>query len=69
MPEIKHYEVEQIRRVKVQANNVVDAARIAAAAFDNGQNSGNGVINGPEGIWGNTSSKIEVTNLNVFKEL
>lgn len=69
MPEIKYYEVEETRTVKVQANSAVDASRIAAAAFANGQNSDNGTVRGPEDVWGNTIGRIEITNLNVSKEL
>lgn len=58
MPEIKYYVVTQEREVQVVANNPIDAARIAQAAFDNGQNQDNGVIKPPEGIFGNTRSKI-----------
>lgn len=70
MPEIRRYKVAQVREVEVEANSVTDAARIAAAAFEHGQNSDSGVANGkaPEGVWGNTIRRIrevslEVTNL------
>jgi len=34
MPEIRYYTVTQEREVKVSANNVIDAARIADAVFN-----------------------------------
>lgn len=64
MPEIKYYVVTQEREVQVVANNPIDAARIAQAAFDNGQNQDNGVKDPPDGVFGNTRSKI--TNKDIW---
>lgn len=55
-----YYTISQEREVRVKANNVTDAVRIADAAFTNGQNSDSGAKDGPEGIWGNTVSEIKV---------
>ena len=68
MPAMKHYVVSETRTVKVIANNAVDAIRLAAAAFEHGQNSDKGAKNGPEGVWGNTTSKVEQTNIEVNEE-
>lgn len=65
MPEIRTYEVRQVRVVQVKANHEIDAARIAQAAFENGQNSSGGVIDGPDGIWGNTTKAIKNVRLEV----
>jgi hypothetical protein len=58
--------------VKVDATSVIDAARIANAAFLNGQNSDNGVVPGAllsDGeVWGNTTSRIRQTDLNVTED-
>lgn len=50
MPEIRNFEVTQVRSVRVQANNLADAVRIASAAFENGK--------APDGVWGNTTGRI-----------
>lgn len=74
MPEVKYYLVTQTRQVKVTANTETDAARIATVAFETGQNSDHGVkLQGPsmfdiEGVWGNTTSKIEVVGLTIDVE-
>lgn len=60
---MRHYVVTQIREVEVTANTHRNAIDIAHAAFKNGQNSDNGVIDGPEGIWGNTISKIKTVEV------
>lgn len=58
MPEMRNYTVIQTREVRVTANHAEDAVRIGAAAFKNGQNLDSGVIDGPEGVWGNTTSRV-----------
>ncbi len=63
MPAIRAFQVAQTRVVKVTANNVVDAVRIGNAAFENGQNSDNGVIDGPPVIWGNATTRVRVTDI------
>lgn len=63
MPAIRYFEVTQQRKVKVAANSPYDAVRIAEAAFENGQNSGDGVIDGPMGVYGNARSKVRVTDI------
>lgn len=70
MPEIKYFEVTQTRVVHVQANRHADAAVIAEAAFEHGQNSDNGIKieKAPVGIWGNTTSKITTVDLTVELE-
>ncbi len=67
MPEVRYYEVTQVRMVRVTANSEVDAMRIGAAAFQHGQDSSFGVAKdkGPEGVWGNTTSEIDVEELRV----
>lgn len=68
MPEMIHYKVSQTREVSVTANSIVDAVRIAAAAFDNGQNRHHGVINGPSDVWGNTDTRIRVIDISAREE-
>lgn len=68
MPEIKYFKVNQTRSVRVTANNIVDAIRLATAAFENGQNSDYAVVLGPDGVWGNTNTKVEVTDISAYKE-
>lgn len=65
MPEMRYFTVTEVREVEVVANSVVDAGRIAAAAFENGQNSDGGVIDGPKGVWGNTRGRIRVRDQEV----
>lgn len=65
MPEIKRFLVTQTRTVEVTANEMGDACDIGRAAFANGLNRDNGVIDGPVGVWGNTSSKIRIKKLEV----
>lgn len=67
MPEIISYDVSQTREVKVRANSLEDAIRIANAAFNNGQNSEGGVKNGPEGIWGNTTTRVKETDITAHR--
>lgn len=66
MPIIKSYVVSETREVRVHANNAVDAVRIAGVAFAKGQNSDYGVKAGDEvqGVWGNTSTRIETVSIN-----
>lgn len=70
MPEVRYFEVIQTRRVRVMANNATNAALIAEAAFAHGQNSDCGVALGklPEGVWGNTRSRIREVELTVKEE-
>lgn len=65
MPEIRRYTVIETRKVRVQANSARDATMIAAAAFDHGQDSRQGVAKdkAPAGIWGNTTHAIRVVGL------
>ena len=63
MPEIRYYVVTQTREVKVTANSPTDAVRLADAAFEHGQMNSEPIIaagKGPEGVWGNTRSRIRV---------
>jgi len=69
MPEIRNYVVTQTREVGVTANSLVDAIRIADAAFANGQNSDNGVIDGPQDVWGNTRTEIKETNIDAERRI
>lgn len=59
------YLCTEIREVIVTARSAKDAQAIATAAFKNGQNSANGVIDGPAGVWGNTEEQIRVTSQKV----
>lgn len=68
MPAVKYYVVTQAREVKVTANSPEEAIRIGAAAFNNGQNRDNGVIDGPEGVWGNSTSAVIATGMSVREE-
>lgn len=65
MPEMRTYKVMQTREVVVRANKHVDAVRIAAVAFEHGQDSNGGLRKdtGPEGVWGNTDSRIKEISL------
>lgn len=71
MPKIRHYRVTQTREVKVTANSSIDAARIADVAFNDGQNSDNGVKASAkiEGIWGNTTSAVRTTDISTHEEI
>lgn len=68
MPEMHYYLVQQEREVKVTANSAADAIRIADAAFTNGQNSDNGVVDGPQGVWGNTRNKVKITSISARED-
>lgn len=57
MPEVKSYVVEQTRRVRVTANNAVDAGDIASVAFDDGPRQTEG--------WGHTNGEIQILGLNI----
>lgn len=65
MPEIRDYHVVETRSVRVSANTLVDAVRIASAAFEHGQNSSGGVSieHAPDEIWGNTTSRIRIEKM------
>jgi hypothetical protein len=67
MPEIRYFVVTQTREVKVTANSAADAVLLAEAAFEHGQmNSEPSIAAGksPEGIWGNTRSRIREIEIN-----
>lgn len=71
MPEMKNYKVTQTREVYVTANKASDAVVIAQAAFEHGQmRSEPSVVagKGPEGVWGNTVSRIEEVSISVEKK-
>lgn len=70
MPEIRHYTVTQTRKVRVSANSAADAAQIASAAFEHGQNSEGAVSHGrgPHGIWGNTTGAIQEIDMRVTRD-
>lgn len=61
MPEMRNYVVTQTRIVEVTANSSEDAVRIAVVAFEHGQNADVGIpaTKAPEGIWGNTRSRVK----------
>lgn len=65
MPEIRSYRVKHVRVVRVRANTLEDAVRLANAAFEHGQNSDHGIAKdkGPENIWGNTTGPITETKI------
>lgn len=67
MPEIRYFRVTQTREVMVTANNPADAVVIADAAFSSGQNSDSGVKHGPNGIFGNTTSRVKVTDTSAYE--
>lgn len=69
MPETRYFEVSQTRKVKVTANTVANAILIADAAFENGQNTDDGVRNGPNGVWGNTTSRVRTTDMTAYEEI
>lgn len=65
MPEMRDYIVKQTRSVEVRANTLVDAIRIADAAFLHGQNRDARLRDkeGLEGIWGDTTAPIKELKL------
>ena len=67
MPEMRNFVVTETRKVKVSANNAIDAARIANKAFEEGQNSDYGLKDkdGLRGIWGDTDERIRQTDIRV----
>lgn len=68
MPKLSSFKVTETRMVRVDAITAVDAARIAAAAFLNGQGIDNNVRYSPPGVLGNTVSKIRATDLEVRED-
>lgn len=74
MPATKNYIVTQTRKVHVSALTSIEAALIATAAFENGQNIDQGIKdpgstrNNLDGVWGNTTSWIETVETNVKLE-
>lgn len=70
MPEIKHYVVTEHRQVKVAANTPVDAARLAAKAFEPDSQVGTSLRNkeGLDGVWGDTNSRVRQTELHVEED-
>jgi hypothetical protein len=58
MPATYTYTVTREQQVTVTANSPTDAARIAEAAFANGQTPEGGVFDGPPGVYGNTTSRV-----------
>lgn len=69
MPEMKNYIIDQTRTVEVTANSAIEAAMIASAAFEHGQDSSAGVAAGhaPEGVWGNTTTRIREVKFNIHE--
>lgn len=65
MPEVKYYEVEQLRVVTVRANNEVDAANMATEAFENDLEE----IKYPDGRQARIFGKIEVIDLHIRKRI
>lgn len=66
MPEIRYYEVEQTRMIKVQANNELDAAAVAIASFDTDGKID--VLAFSDNRQGRTLGQIVVTNVNISRE-
>jgi hypothetical protein len=70
MPEIRRYTVTEIREVSVSANSAADANRIAAVAFQEGQNSIGGIGKaGLPDVWGNTISQVRTVALGATEEV
>lgn len=71
MPLMKHYVVTQSREVEITATNSIDALKLAAIAFEFGQNSDGGVaINNDSalllhGLEGNSTKLIREINLSI----
>lgn len=66
MPEIRSFKVTQVREVMVSAITLTDAAVIATAAFENGQNGDRGVSPPlPDVVYGNTTTEIRVVDLRI----
>lgn len=68
MPEIRRYRVTQIREVEVEANSHRDAIDIAHEAFETGQDSNGRLALKPEGIWGDSISKVKTVEVNCRRE-
>lgn len=66
MPEIRYYEVEQTRIVKVRANNEGDALAVATQAFNT--NSQTDLMRFPDHREGATVGEILITNVNISRE-
>lgn len=66
MPEIKYYEVEQTRTVKVQARNESEAGAIATEFFTNGESATLEAMK--TALRGAPLGNIEVTDLTIRKE-
>lgn len=67
MPEIRYYEVEQTRKVKVWANNEVDALTVASASFSTNEKVERTEF--PGGRQGGTLGDVVITEVNVTREL
>lgn len=66
MPETRYFKVIQTREVKVISEDAEGAVRLAEAAFTHGQNKSEATIlagHGPEGVWGNTRTRIREVKL------
>jgi hypothetical protein len=70
MPAMRRYRVTETREVEVDANNAVDATRIAGLAFEKGQNPDNGVTKdlSLEGVWGNTVNRIRTIDISTMED-
>lgn len=71
MPEIRRFIIQQVREVEVDANSVVDAARIASAAFEHGHLGTTTAVaagKAAEGVWGNTMSRTREIDLHVTEK-
>lgn len=62
MPEIRHYTVTETREVRVQANDIEDACRIAVLAFERSADDQVVPIVVP-GVWGNRLGRVKVKSL------
>lgn len=67
MPQIRHYTVTETREVKVVANSPADAVQIAASAFALTHEAHSGVS--IDGVWGNTSCFVRVTDISANEEI
>lgn len=71
MPEMMNFKVTQTREVEVVANSTVDAIRLAEAAFEHGhlgQSASIAKDKSPEGVWGNTRSRINELSLHAERK-
>lgn len=62
MPAINYYTVTQTRQIHIAAESLVDAIRVADAAFTNGQNNG-AVTDPPKDANGWSTSLVKVTDM------